>query len=206
MEKDRWDERYESGEYRPRGYPSTLLGDAIEWLPEGRAIDVATGTGRNALFLAEHGYEVDALDVSEAALSIARDAADDRSLDVNWVQTDVEDYDFPDEEYDVAVVCFYHSPALIPKLVTALSPGGVLVHEHHVRTTDPVDRGPSEEHRYRTNDLLRYCLGLTVLQYSEGIRTFESGDRGGSTAAVASIVARKSHGGRQSHPPERSRE
>ena len=61
--------------------PSPLLASVVESLPDGRALDVATGAGRNALFLAEHGYRVDAVDVSEEALAIARDRAAGRSVE-----------------------------------------------------------------------------------------------------------------------------
>lgn len=201
MERERWDERYESGDYTPREAPSDRLQEYVDWAPDGRALDVATGTGRNALFLAEHGYDVDAIDVSGAALSTARERADEQGVDVNWIQADIESHAFPAGAYDLVVVCFYHSPALVPKLVSALAPGGVLVYEHHVRTESTVERGPGDEHRYRVNDLLRYCLGLTVFDYRETVRTFGTGERAGSRAAVATLVARKSHGGRQDHPP-----
>lgn len=202
MNRDEWDERYESGDYTPREHPSRPLREYVEWAPDGRALDVATGTGRNALFLAEHGYAVDAIDVSGEALSVGRARAEERGLDVNWIQADVEGYRLPAETYALAVVCFYHSPALIPELLTALAPGGVLVYEHHVRTEEAVDRGPGDEHRYRVNDLLRYCLDLTVFEYRETVRTLDDGERRGSRAAVASLVARNTRGGRQSHPPE----
>lgn len=198
MNRDEWDERYASGEYTPRDRAARPLREYVEWAPDGRALDVATGTGRNARFLAGNGYEVDAIDASGEALSRGRTRAAEDDLDVNWIQADLETFAFPEGHYDLVVVCFYHSPALVPSLIDALAPGGVLVYEHHVKTESTVERGPSDEHRYRVNDLLRACLGLTVFEYREAVR---DGDDRRGPAAVATLVARNSHGGRQSHPP-----
>jgi SAM-dependent methyltransferase len=202
MDRNNWKKRYASGDYTPRSYPSELLKEYVEWAPDGRAIEVAAGTGRNALFLAEAGYEVDAIDISEPALVEGKRTADERDLDVNWICVDAADYEFPRETYAVAVVSFYHDPALVSNLIDTLEPGGLLFYEHHVRTGEDVERGPSDEYRYRPNELLRYALGLTVLDYSESIREFNSGDRAGTTGAIASLVAQKPEGGEQRHPPE----
>lgn len=202
MDRNDWDQRYGSGDYTPRAFPSELLTEYVDWAPDGRAIDVATGTGRNALFLAERGYDVDALDVSEVAIAEAKRHAAERTVDVDWFCVDVDEYDFPNEAYALAVVSFYHDPALVSKLVYALEPGGLLVYEHHVRTSEDVERGPSDDHRYRPNELLGVASELTVLLYREGIRTFETGDRAGTTGAIASLVAQKPAHSTQGHPPE----
>lgn len=70
-----WDERFESGKYPQEPEPSGLLQRYVDALPTGRALDVATGTGRNAVFLADRGHRVDALDKSRAGLEITRDRA-----------------------------------------------------------------------------------------------------------------------------------
>lgn len=202
MDRNDWEQRYDSGDYTPRSYPSGLLTEYVDWAPDGRAIDVATGTGRNALFLAARSYEVDAIDVSEAAISRAKQNAEERSLDVKWICTDVSEHELPEEAYALAVVSFYHDPALVSKLVDALKPGGLLVYEHHVRTSKNVERGPGDEHRYRPNELLGVASELTVLLYREGVREFETGDRAGTTGAIASLVAQKPVRSAQGHPPE----
>lgn len=202
MERNDWEERYESGDYSPRSYPSRLLTEYVEWAPDGRAVDMATGTGRNALFLAERGYDVDALDVSEAAIREAERNAEERGVDVNWICVDVDEYEFHDETYALAVVSFYHDPRLVSRLVDALEPGGLLVYEHHVRTSEDVERGPGDDHRYRPNELLGAASELTILLYREGVREFEMGDRAGTTGAIASLVAQKPARSAQGHPPE----
>lgn len=194
-----WNARYRDDEFAMPDRAAGVLRDSIEWLPRGRALDVATGTGRNALFLADAGYEVDAVDVSDVALRAARDEAIARGLGVNWIQADLETYRFARETYDVIVVTFFHTFDRLPDIKEALAPGGVLLAEHHLRAVPPAERGPSsDQYRTRSNGLLRAVLDLTVLQYEERIHLDE-----GRRSAIASLVARNSCGGAQTYPPER---
>ncbi|WP_137289938.1 class I SAM-dependent methyltransferase [Natronorubrum halophilum] len=195
-ERERWNEKYSSVEFELPDDPVPELERRLTTLPDGRALDVATGTGRNALFLADHGYDVDAVDISDAALERAEARADERGVDVNWLRADLADLDLADDAYDVITVSFFSALEHLPALKTALAPGGVLVYEHHLRSSDPVEVGPSSErYRYRSNDLLRACLDLTILSYEERRRPVAGG-----IAAVATLVARNSSGGTQSYP------
>ncbi|WP_276259204.1 class I SAM-dependent methyltransferase [Haloglomus litoreum] len=192
-----WDERYRDATFRLPEEPSRPLREFADALPEGRAFDVATGTGRNALFLAAAGYEVDAVDVSGVGLDEARERAAERDLDghVDWIQADLDTYCVPESAYDVVSVSFYRALELLPDLKEALAPGGVLCYEHHLRSPE-ADRGPSDDrHRFRSNDLLRAVLDLTVLHYEETTRVED-----GRTSAVATIVARNTGGGSQTYP------
>ena len=200
-DRDRWNDRYQDPSFDLPDDPIPELERRIETLPDGRALDVATGTGRNALFLAANGYDVDAIDVSDVALEQAQQRADQRDLDVNWRRADLAEIDLETDRYDVITVAFFAALEHLPALKEALAPGGVLVYEHHLRSSDQIEVGPSSDrHRYRSNDLLRACLDLTILSYEERRRSVIDG-----TAAVATLVARNSYGGAQSYPivPER---
>lgn len=70
-----WDERFREGEYPRDPDPSPVLRDYVSEFPDGGALDIATGTGRNAVFLAEAGYTVDAIDQSREGLRISRENA-----------------------------------------------------------------------------------------------------------------------------------
>lgn len=195
-DRERWNERYRSGEFSPAETPSPLVAEFADSLPEGRVLDVATGTGRDAPFLAERGYEVDALDISDAALAAARERVAERSLTVNWVQADVESYCFPERTYDVVTVSFFDALGRLSAIKRALKPGGILLYEHHLRSNEPIDRGPNgDRYRFGSNDLLRACLDLTVLQYEETTR-----EEDGRTSAVVTLVARNSSGDAQQYP------
>lgn len=195
-ERERWNEKYSDATFDPPDRPIPELERRLHTLPGGRALDVATGTGRNALALAEDGYDVDAIDVSDVALERARRRANDRGVDVNWIRADVADVDLETDAYDVITVGFFAALEHVPALTEALAPGGVLVYEHHLRSSDSVEVGPSSDRfRYRSNDLLRAFLDLTVLSYEERRRPVPGG-----TAAIATLVARNSRGGTQSYP------
>lgn len=216
-DRERWNEKYSDADFDLPDDPMPALERRIETLPDGRALDIATGTGRNALFLAEHGYAVDAIDVSDAALERARERAADRGVDanVNWIRADLDEYDLAgdlesdgegegeseDETgdgYDVITISFFAALEHLPAIKEALAPGGVLVYEHHLRSSEPVDVGPSSDrYRYRSNDLLQACLDLTILSYEEQRRSVGEYD---GVAAVATLVARNSSGGAQSYP------
>lgn len=194
-----WDERFRAGDYPTDPDPSPVLRRHVDQFPEGRALDVATGTGRNAVFLAERGYRVDALDQSRVGLEVARGNAADRGVAdrVEWIQADASAHGFPDSAYDVITVSYYQVVDRLPDITEALTPGGVLFVEHHLRSSDEVDAGPpGDRYRFGANELLHACLGLTVL-YFETV-TEESDD--GRRSATTRIVARNSSGTRQSYP------
>ncbi|WP_436343194.1 class I SAM-dependent methyltransferase [Natronorubrum sp. FCH18a] len=195
-ERERWNEKYSRVEWELPDDPVPELERRLGTLPDGRALDVATGTGRNARFLAANGYDVDAVDISDVALEDARERAEKRGLEVNWIRADLADFDPETDAYDVIAVSFFAALEHLPALKEALAPGGVLVYEHHLRSSDAVEVGPSSERfRYRSNDLLRACLDLTILSYEERRRPVSGG-----IAAVATLVARNSSGGSQSYP------
>jgi SAM-dependent methyltransferase len=195
-----WDERFGSGQYPQEPEPSALLRRYVDSLPTGRALDVAAGTGRNAVFLAERGHRVDALDASRVGLEITRDRAAERGVEdrLDPVQADVPTYEFPTDTYDLVTISFYRAVDRLSDIKASLIEGGILFVEHHLRTTDSVSSGPSgDRYRFAANELLRATLDLTVLAYEE--RTERRSD--GRSGAIARVVARNTSGQRQSYPP-----
>jgi SAM-dependent methyltransferase len=194
-----WDERFRRGEYPADPDPSPVLQGVLEDVPDGRALDVAAGTGRNAVFLAAAGYEVDAVDRSRVGLRRAREHAADRGVAdrLNCIQADVPTYEFPRATYDLVTMSFYRTVDRLPDIKAALAPGGYLFVEHHLRSTDDTPSGPStDRYRFAANELLRACLDLTVLYYDEATEE-RPGDR---RRASVRILARNSSGQRQSYP------
>ena len=193
-----WDERFRSGTYPTDPNPSPVLRRFLDACPDGRALDVATGTGRNAVFLATEGYRVDAVDQSREGLRIARENARERGVEARteWIQADLENYGFPPATYDLVTISFYRAIDRFSDIKASLNPGGVLFVQHHLRTDDPVDGGPSgDRYRFAANELLRASLDLTVLYYAE-----RTAVRDGERNAVVEVVARNSSGHRQSYP------
>ncbi|WP_434521878.1 class I SAM-dependent methyltransferase [Halorubrum sp. AS12] len=194
-----WDERFASGEYPRAPEPSPVLRAYEPSFPGGRALDVAAGTGRNAVFLAERGRDVDALDASAEGLRVVRERAAERGIGdrIETIQADASTYGFPTETYDVITMSYFHALDRFADLAESLAPDGYLFVEGHLRSASPTQAGPSgDRYRYAANELLRAGLGLSVRYYDE--TTTER--PGGRERATARLLAQKSTGGRQSYP------
>jgi SAM-dependent methyltransferase len=188
-ERDKWDARYRAGAYAEREHPTALLADWLDRCPRGRALDVACGAGRNALFLAAAGYAVDAVDISSAGLERGSAAARARGVDVSWHCVDLEEQPdaLPRGPYNLVVWVRYVNAALWPAIVSRLAPGGhVLVEQHLVTTADVV--GPtSTAFRLAPGELARAAAELATVHEHEGLVV----DPDGRTAALAQLIARR---------------
>ncbi|HEY7534215.1 MAG TPA: dihydroneopterin aldolase [Nitrospiraceae bacterium] len=185
--------------------PSLFLTQQLYRLPKGRALDVACGSGRNTLYLASHGFDVDAMDRDEQALAALTSAAKQRNLPnvrlkmVDLERTTEERPEFPAHTYDVILVCFYLYRPLFPWLIEALKPNGVLVYE-----TFTIDNYLRHHHPRRwefclaQNELLRLTSELRVLSYDEGEH---EGTLGVNPVFTARLVAKKSGLAERSHGP-----
>ncbi len=190
-----WDERYRKQEAAPERGPAAFLVEHRRLLPpRGRALDVAMGTGRNALYLASLGYEVTGIDVSEVAVARCREEAARLGLRIEAIQADLELYEIAIDAYDIVTNFYYLQRDLTPHLTAALRPGGVLVFETFTTEQRQFGWGPQqEEFLLRPGELRSLFPGLKVLAYREELVEREN-ERG--TKAVAGLVARKaaSHG------------
>ena len=188
-ERDKWDARYRAGAYAERAHPTALLADWLDRCPRGRALDVACGAGRNALFLAAAGYAVDAVDISSAGLERGRATAAERGIDVCWHCVDLEEHpdELPRGPYDLVVWVRYVNAALWPTVMSRLAPGGhVLVEQHLVTSADVV--GPtSAAFRLAPGELARAAANLVIVHEHEGLIV----DPDGRSAAVAQLIARR---------------
>ena len=169
-DREKWDRCYAGGAYEPRTYPSPFLVERLPELPGGRALDVACGAGRNALCLAEAGYEVEAMDISEVAIERARAAARERGLEVDWRVADLDRFEPPPGRYDLITVIRYTNRVLMEHLPGALTEGGMLLVEHHFLTPAPVGGPTTRDFRLKPNEIIDIFHGrLRVLFYNERI-------------------------------------
>ncbi len=186
-EQARWDERYASGDYQPGLDHSPILEDPAGYARVGRALVLACGAGRNALFLASRGFDVDAVDISAVAVDMARTEAMRRGLSVHWHVADVAEFDLGEGRYDVITMIRYTNRAIRSRLVTALAENGWLVMEQHLRTRHEV-AGPSEEFRLAPGELLHAFPELRVIRYAE---EYGESPTSGRMIATANLLACK---------------
>jgi tellurite methyltransferase len=93
----------------------------------GTALDVAGGLGRHALWLAARNWQLTVVDVSEVAIGKIRQEANQRNLRLNLFAIDAAEYDFGTMPYDMIVLFYHFDRSLFPKIVSALSPGGLFI-------------------------------------------------------------------------------
>ena len=182
-----WDRRYARGEYVPRTQPTPFLLEWLDHIPVGRALDVATGAGRNALALAQAGFEVDAVDISEVAIRQARAEAGRRALDVNWGVADLDTDPLPGDGYDLITILRYRNPALWPRLAASLAADGWILIEHHLRSTREDIAGPRDDaFRLEPGELLGVFRDLRIVHYTEAV---EPSDAGEGSFVIARLAA-----------------
>lgn len=179
----------------PDPVPAPFVMQQLTRLPKGRVLDVAAGRGRHTLFLASHGYEVEAVDRDTEALEQLAATARQRNFSTVTTRTvDLElppphDPDLGIERYDVIVVCFYLHRALFPALIDALKPNGMLLYETFTIDNYFRHRHPKRwEFCLAHNELLRLTSPLRTLHYDEGEH---DGGHGAGSAFTAQLLAQK---------------
>lgn len=147
--KQKWDERYRSASLNWSAQPNVLFAEIVKDLPPGTALDVACGEGRHALWLAEQGWQVTAVDFSAVGLAKARQIADQRGQHVRWLQHDVTQMMDDLGVFDLVAVIFLHTDPHSRNLWFAhvrnrVAPGGLLVYiGHDPRNIGRGSGGPS---------------------------------------------------------------
>lgn len=185
----RWNDRYKTGAYVARSHPTALLEVNLNQLPRGRALDIACGRGRNAYFLAEQGYQVIGLDISDIAIDSCR--SDPRcTQDTEFGAWDC-DSNLPEKigRFDLIVVIRYVNIALFKLLHTYLNPGGAILVEEHLRVDNPQNfSGPNSPHYRVPPGLLR-----KLFSNLEPVYEFEGmvDDPGGERSMLSQIIATK---------------
>jgi len=166
-DRDRWNARY--AEPADRAPPSAFLVALDDLLPwRGRALDVAGGAGRNALWLALRGLEVTLADVSDVALGQAAAAADAGGLRLATLQIDLERSPLPPGPWDLVLCTYFLHRPLLAAVGSILAPGGLLVFAHATRTNLERHPRPGPAHLLEDGELPGLVPGLEILRSEEG--------------------------------------
>lgn len=132
MDRQTWDARYAATDTLWSFEPNRFLIREVESLPPGRALDLACGEGRNALWLAGRGWRVTAVDFSQVALDRGRGVAERRGLEVEWIPADILTWTPPWRAFDLVAVFYVQLPGpqlrpVLGRAADAVAPGGVLL-------------------------------------------------------------------------------
>jgi tellurite methyltransferase len=181
-----WNERHANAIFSDEPAPWLVEHrQLIETQPRGRALDIACGGGRNALFLAELGFEVDALDISDVAIEHVRRLAAGRGLPIAAARADLAvTRDFPRPSYQIVIDFFYRERALFGPIADALAPAGLLFFQTFVGSRPDGAFGP--RFGLEPGELRAAFARLEILHYDE----VEIGDAERGRRTVARLAAR----------------
>jgi 2-polyprenyl-3-methyl-5-hydroxy-6-metoxy-1,4-benzoquinol methylase len=186
--KSKWNERYRDAKSDPQA--SQVLRENLHLLPDnGRALDLACGLGGNSILLAQQGLKVDAWDIADVPIAVLQEEALKRQLSIQADVRDVEANPPLPETFDVIVVSYYLDRDIIPALIQALKPGGLIYYQTFTRQ-HVSERGPQRaEFRLADQELLHLFSELQVLFYREEGRV---GDVQKGFRGEAMLIGRKS--------------
>jgi tellurite methyltransferase len=182
-----WDERYRRGEHTTEE-PTPLLRSAIENLKAGRALDIACGVGRHAIFLAERGWEVTAVDSSRVGIEILQQRAREVGLTVDARVADLERSEFQIEPdaYDLICVFYYLQRDLFPRIRAGVKSGGILVAAIHLNDEKPEAQPSNPAFLLEPGELREEFRDWEIQYYHEG-----ESDEEGHHHDTAYLIARK---------------
>jgi tellurite methyltransferase len=187
-EKTIWNKKYSEGSHsslEPDPFLVSAYDEFFFGTSPGVALDVAGGVGRHSIWLAQRGWRVKLLDISEVGIQKTQENAQSTNtsssiltevLDLNVVQ------DLGREQYDLVLVFFFLQRELFPAVISALKTGGTVIYKTYTTEQKNFAGGPSHPmFLLEPNELLRAFRSLRVLHYHETI----------SQKGVAELVARK---------------
>ncbi|MDT8429572.1 MAG: methyltransferase domain-containing protein [Pseudomonadales bacterium] len=198
-DKEKWEQRYHAGAYQERTQPSVFLTECLPRIQQAqqsrienpavlRALDIACGAGRNALYLARQGYQVDAVDISTEALRRGRMSAEQAGLSgITWIEQDLEQ-GLPAgcDSYDLIIMLRYLDLSLLQSATALLREGGYLLAEVHLRSDEAVVGPSGTRFRAAAGELKAVADALSISIYREEITQ----DPDGNKVALARLLAR----------------
>jgi SAM-dependent methyltransferase len=158
-----------------------LLNASIIWLKRETSLDLATGLGANALFLARKGFSVFAVDISDIGLA----SLTHRHSNLLPICMDLDTWDIPSNFFDLIINIRFLKRCLFPQIIDGLKPGGVLIAETYL-ANDPGDSNKRSSYRsyfLQENELLHAFLPLKLIYYHEE-PVAKEGEKGRSAGLV----------------------
>jgi tellurite methyltransferase len=183
-DRSAWDKTYNRKDYVFGKDPAPFLVKHVDKLPKGRALDIAMGEGRHAVYLAKKGFQVDGVDISDVGIRKAQKLAAENGVKIKAVNADLNKYKIQPNTYSAILNFYYLQRSLFPQIVAGLKKGGVLVFETNTveHLKNPGGKEMEKEYLLEAGELKKAFSELEVLYYSE---------TNDGKNAVASLIARK---------------
>jgi 2-polyprenyl-3-methyl-5-hydroxy-6-metoxy-1,4-benzoquinol methylase len=186
-ERERWNQKYtEAPEdwLEPDNFLLRAFSEYIQPLfPNGgSALDLAGGAGRHSIWLARQGWKVTLIDISETGVEQARRNAGVLASQICFSTDDLTAFSGAQTQFDVVMAFFYLERKIVPEIVKAMRPGGLLVYKTLTMAQMDLPGGPKDPaHLLEHDELLQLAGRLQVLHYREEV----------TKRATAELVARK---------------
>jgi SAM-dependent methyltransferase len=191
-----WNERFAEAEHAYGTEPNDFLREWVGRVPAGKVLCLAEGQGRNAVYMAEQGHQVMAVDASDVGLTRASELAAERGVSIGTCHADLNDFVIEPGHWQGVVSVFCHLPADLRRrvhadVVNGLAPGGILILEAYTPAQVALNTGgPRDASLCMQLDELREELqGLRILHALETEREVIEGKYHYGTGAVVQIVA-----------------
>ena len=180
-DKERWNVRHVT---KPMKHTvSVIVENYVKHSKIGNALDLACGTGRNTHFLETLGFSIDAVDLSDYALSQIKETPA-----ITKVEVDLDEYDLEKNTYDLIVNCNYLNRRLMKQMIDALKEGGVVIFETFIEAHDKPEQGSmNPDYLLEKNELLHAFCDLDIIFYEEKDGVNLRGEKN----KTASLVAKK---------------
>jgi SAM-dependent methyltransferase len=183
QDKEKWNRKYREKKYPTT--PSQIVRNHFDLATGKKALDIGAGNGRNSLFLAQKGFSVDAVDISEEGL---RQFAGCHP-NIHPICEDLDMFHIPCNRYDLIIDVKFLNRRIFPLIQEGLRPGGLLIFETFLEDGDPnSEESRCRDYVLRKNELLHAFLSLHIVYYSEKNCGHDD------TSCLASLVAVKDSG------------
>ena len=187
--KEKWNARYNSDEYFFGKEPNEFLKDEIKKITPGKAMFIGDGEGRNSVYTARLGWEVEAIDISDVAKRKAEKLADEYEVKINYIVDDAIKYDYSNQKYDAVIIIYFHvekdqRKEFDQKIINSMKPNGKIIllvyEEEHLKNCNG---GPSDpDLLYSLSDIAENFIDLKFHTFAkEHISRIKMGRKQDST-------------------------
>jgi tellurite methyltransferase len=181
MSKD-WEKEYLTKSLKDTPLPARLLKNNINLLTGGQALDIASGTGQNAVFLSSYGYEVIAVDKSPSAAALASKYFLKKGSKIKTVTEDILSFEIEENSFDLIADFYFLERKIIPKIKKGLKKNGLVFFETYTTEQQNLDGPHNPDFLLNTNELISFFKDFFIVFYHEWIT---------EEKAIASLIAQK---------------
>lgn len=190
--REYWDRNHRESRSLARPEPNAFLVSSVKGRKPGKALDVGTGTGRNAVWLAREGWDVTGFDISGVAIEAAHQAARNAGVKIDAFVKDLEEWNYGTGQWDLVLLCYMQGDARFrsKEVIASLRPGGIVVIETWHRDLDK-ETG-RKVGGFETNEVFKLYGSLRIRRYEDTMAEPDWGKELGNRARpIVRIMAEK---------------